>query len=377
VLALAHSVVGRERAEQLLSGTYDAAVLLTGSGALGARRAIRALLGRAAPVVYLVDVGISTTVAALIARALGRRVLLDTGDVAYELARSVGGRSAASLLAVRLGEQAALRASHHVIVRGRRHASLIPRPATHIPDLAPPGTAPRDGGPVRRRLGLERAFVVGLVGSIRLAPALGITYGWDLVEALTHSPVRVHALIVGDGDGLPQLQARARELGVHGRCRFVGRVASQQVDTYIGAMDVAISTQSDDTVGAVRTTGKLPLYLAGGCPVLATHVGEAIDLLAPLGWTLPYEGVVDRAYPARLGAAITAWEADPGGAGRRREQALELSGRAFDAAEMRERLRSVITSLLATSSHSATASAPRGHARRGTRRRPRARARSG
>jgi hypothetical protein len=346
VLALAHSDVGGERAEQLLSGMYDARILVAGGGARGARRAMRALLDCAAPLVYLVDLGISTTVAAIAGRALGRQVVLDTGDVAYDLARSVGGRSPPNLVAVRLGEGVALRAAHHIVVRGRRHAPLVPGTATLIPDLAPPGTAPRDGGPVRRRLGLEHAFVVGLVGSIRLAPRLGVTYGWDLVEALTHAPGRVRALIVGDGDGLPALEARARALRVHDRCRFVGRVGSGEVDEFIGAMDVAISTQSNDTVGAVRTTGKLPLYLASGCPVLATHVGEAIDLLGPLGWTLPYEGVIDRAYPARLGAAIAALEADPDGASHRREQALELSRSAFDAAEMRERLRAVISPLL-------------------------------
>lgn len=342
VLAIAHSAYGRDRARQLLDGVVAARVVAAGDGAAGARRAVRALLGSRAPVVYLVDVGVSTTVAAVVARALGRRVVLDTGDVAYELARSVGGRSAAGLLSVRLGEEAALRAADHVVVRGRRHAPLVHRPATHVPDLAPPEAGPRSGERVRRELGLDDAFVVGLVGSIRRAPRLGVTYGWDLVDALPRTSPRVRALIVGDGDGLPELRERAASLGVTERCRFVGRVGSAEVAEYIGAMDVTLSTQSNDTVGAVRTTGKLPLYLACHRPVLATHVGEAIDLLAPLGWTLPYDGVVDPAYPARLAEAVESWAADPDAMARRRRQAEELHRRAFDPVVMRERMRSVL-----------------------------------
>jgi glycosyltransferase involved in cell wall biosynthesis len=152
---------------------------------------------------------------------------------------------------------------------------------------------------------------------------------------------------VGDGDGLEDLQARARAHGVEDRIRFVGRVGSDEVDHYIAAMDVALSTQSNDAVGAVRTTGKLPLYLSCGAPVLATHVGEAIDLLAPLGWTVPYDGVVDPGYPARLAAVIGDWAQDPAAMARRREEALALSRSAFDRDEMRARLRAVIDPLLA------------------------------
>ncbi len=342
MLVLAHSEYARDRAMQLLEGVSVARIVRTGTGMRGVRRAVRALLSDHSSVVYLVDLGMSTTVGAVLARLLGRRVILDTGDVAYELAKSVGGRSAVGLALVRLGETGALLASHRVVVRGRRHAALVPRPATHIPDLAPPGTKPQSGERVRRELGLEDRFVVGLVGSIRRAPRLGITYGWDVVEALTRTPPAVRGLIVGDGDGLPELTEHARSLGVMSRCHFVGSVSPVHVGEYIAAMDVAISTQSNDVVGAVRTTGKLPLYLACRCPVLATHVGEAIDLLAPLAWTLPYDGVVDRFYPRRLAEAIGRWADDPPAMARRREQAAELYRRAFDPEIMRARLRSVL-----------------------------------
>jgi GT2 family glycosyltransferase len=339
VLAIGHSAYGAERAAQLLG----CRVVHAAGGRRGVRRALGAALRADERILYLVDVGMSTTAAAVAGRLRRRRVVLDTGDVAYDLARSVGSRGRLGLAAVRLGERIALRSAHHVVVRGRAHAALVGAPSTHVPDVAPPTASPRDGAPIRARLGLEGRFVAGLVGSLNYAPRHGRGYGWDLVEALASTPDDVVALIVGDGPGIERLQRRAAELGVAKRCHFVGRIDSAEVADYIAAMDAGISTQTNDVVGAVRTTGKLPLYLACGLPVLASDVGEAARLLGPLGWTLPYEGVVDDAYPERLAAALAGWARDPAGHVARRAQALELSRRCFDPVELGERLRSAIS----------------------------------
>jgi hypothetical protein len=303
-----------------------------------------ACLRTRAKLVYCIDIGLSTTVVAVMARLLRRRVVVDTGDAAFLLAKSVGGRSRVALAAVWLGEQAALRAAHRIVVRGHAHIATLPRrPATVIPDIAPPGTRPHPADDVRRTLGLDSSFVVGLVGSLNFAPRLGVCYGWDLVEALAATPASVTAVVVGDGDGRSWLERRAFELGAADRCRFLGQVDSGQVARLVSAMDVGLSTQSNDMVGAVRTTGKLPLYLACGCPVIASHVGEAARLLGPLGWTLPYQGVVDRDYPSRLAERIRSWADEPQAQQtQRREQAIRLSRAAFDPAEARRRLRFVL-----------------------------------
>jgi glycosyltransferase involved in cell wall biosynthesis len=295
-----------------------------------------------ARIVYLVDVGMSTTTAAVVARLLRKSVIVDTGDAAFAIARSVGGRSLVGLALVGAGEEITYRCAQHVVVRGREHLPMVPRSATHIPDLPPADAKPVPATALRQALAIDNSFVVGIVGSIVRAPRLGITYGWDIIEALALTTAEVSALIVGDGTGLEQLEARAEELGVASRCRFIGAVHSTKVFEYVSAMDVGISTQSNDVVGRVRTTGKLPLYLACGCPVLASHVGAAAELLGPLGWTLPYDGVVDVSYPARLAAAIDAWSADTCGQEQRRVAALNLAREAFDADVMRERLAKVL-----------------------------------
>jgi glycosyltransferase involved in cell wall biosynthesis len=348
MLAIGHSRAAAYRAGQLFEGREEAQVVYAGHGPRGVVRAIRALVIVRPKLVYLVDVGLSTTAAGSAARLLGSKVVLDTGDLAFALARSTGSHSRVGLALVWGGEKLLMWLASHVVVRGVAHLSLLgERPATFAPDLAPEEARPVSGAAVRQRLGLQEAFVVGLVGSLVRAPRLGVSYGWDLVEALPRTSRRVHALIVGDGDALPDLRTRARALGVGRRCHFVGYVHPDEVAEWIGAMDAALSTQSNDPVGSVRTTGKLPLYLACGCPVLASDVGEARRLLGPLGWTIPYQGVVDRGYPARLAARIEDWAADPEGAPERTRTALELSRRAFDSDAVRRRVQQAVAQLVA------------------------------
>ena len=80
---------------------------------------------------------------------------------------------------------------------------------------------------------------------------------------------------------------------------FTGRVNYDELPRYLNLMDVCISTQSNDPVGQVRTSGKLPLYLACGRFVLATDVGEAARVL-PREMLVTYNGANDPDYPARL-----------------------------------------------------------------------------
>jgi glycosyltransferase involved in cell wall biosynthesis len=344
LVVVPHSLPAAERAEQLFATREDTRIFAPVESA----PALMHALARVRPQgIYLIDVGRKTTLLAFMARLLGISVILDTGDLVYELERSRGARSRVGLAAVWLGEQLSLRLANAVVVRGRLHEALLSgRRVTFAPDLAPRGARPISGVEMRARLGLDGEFVVGLVGSLQTAPRLGISYGWDLVEALFSAPSEVHALVVGDGPARPALETRAAELGVTPRCHFVGSVPPDEVAPWVGAMDAAVSTQTNDRVGAVRTTGKLPLYLACGCPVLASDVGEARRLLGPLGWTIPYEGIVDRTYPARLAAALAGWARDRAGAPIRREQALRLHREAFDEGAVRDNVWHAVDAVL-------------------------------
>lgn len=296
--------------------------------------------------IYLVDATKSTFLVGVVASAFNIPFVLDTGDVVHALSKSLG-RSSIRVSATRWAEQWLHRHASLTITRGREHARLLKGASTlFAPDVAPATARPHDRNRAQAELGLEGQFVVGLVGTLEYAAGLDLVYGWDLVEALSYCSDSVTGVIVGEGSGLALLRRRAAELGVENRCLFLGPIPPSEVAPVISAFDFGLSTQTNDVVGMVRTTGKLPLYLACGCPVLASAVGEAPYVLPP-DWTVPYRGQVDRGYPQRLAAKITDFSTgSPEEWMARHSVALELSDRHYSRQRVREVVHQAIRELL-------------------------------
>lgn len=240
----------------------------------------------------------------------GLPYVLDTGDVIYEMARRSGIGGGPRLPWLWLFERLAQNRSAALVVRGTRHQEHL-RQQGHrrvevIRDgyVEPAAVDPGRVDALRSRLGLEGRFVLGVMGSTVFSPRLGICYGWDLVEALAALPdLPVHGLVIGDGTGLGWLKEKAVRLGVADRVVFTGRIPYPEVPVHLRLMDVALSTQTNNLPGQVRTTGKLPEYMAAGRFILASKVGEAALLLPP-EMLLEYQGEVDPAYPARVAGRI-------------------------------------------------------------------------
>jgi glycosyltransferase involved in cell wall biosynthesis len=274
-----------------------------------AQRAFDEALAATRPdVVYVMDLAVAGVAAAARWRIRHQAaVIVDTGDAITALARSAG-RNPLALAATAGLERTGLWLADHVVVRGTRHHELLTaegRASTVIPDgVDLQAFSAVDPAPARADFRLGDSFVVGLLGSCAWNPRLRIAYGWDIVDALALlRDVPVTALLIGDGSGIGHLQQRAAALGVADRLRFTGRRPLADLPALLSACDVCLSTQTNDLVGNVRTTGKLPLYL--GCErfVLASAVGEAARVLPP-EMLLPYDGVVDGGYPRRLAQRI-------------------------------------------------------------------------
>lgn len=260
-------------------------------------------------IVYVFDMGYSGVLAGAFYKLVSRRPLvIETGDVISALARSLGRTAVALWLTERL-ESLALAVADRIVVRSITFQEVLRERGMENVTVIPDGVdthlfTPREAGRLRADLGLDDVLVVGLVGTCRWSPRVNWCYGMELVEAmkwLEGEPVK--GLIVGSGDGVPRLKKRARELGVAQKIVFAGRVPYEKLPEYINAMDVCLSTQTNDLVGRVRTTGKLPLYLACGRFVLATRVGEAPRFL-PEEMLIPCRGVIDPDYPRRLAERI-------------------------------------------------------------------------
>jgi glycosyltransferase involved in cell wall biosynthesis len=257
------------------------------------------------------DIAAAGVLAATIVSVLtSSRLVIDTGDATAALARSVGCRTLAHRAVAAL-ECLAHRRADLLVVRGRYHRLYL-RDRGHsgaviqIPDLPPPTepVSPERARRVREALNLGTALTVGFVGSLIWSRRLRRCYGWELIEALAIlRDLPICGVVIGDGTGLAWLKQRASQLGVRGRIVFMGAVNTARIAEHLAVVDVCLSTQTDDLPGWVRTTGKLPLYLANRRFILATDVGEA-------SWVLPgemlveYSGTLDRDYPARLAARL-------------------------------------------------------------------------
>ncbi len=282
--------------------------------------------------IYVMDTAYTGVLAGLTAKNLtGCKLVVDTGDVAFELAKSVGIYSKRQLALIRWIEQLAMTNSDYLIVRGSYHKQWLANQGIQNIEFIPdgidfPSVQPVDSTLLRQQLGLEKCLVVGVVGTMAWSKQHQMCYGWDIVEALAFlKDFPAKALLVGDGNGRTILEQRAKELGVRDRIVFTGQLPYEQLPQYISAMDVCLSTQSNDLVGMVRTTGKLPLYLAYGRYVIATDVGEAKRVLPGVGWLLSYEGVRDVHHPARLADHLKLLLAEP--------ERLQVAAAARDVAQ--------------------------------------------
>jgi glycosyltransferase involved in cell wall biosynthesis len=274
---------------------------------------IRAALQFNPQIIYVMDTAYTGILAGYISKKLfGCKLVTDTGDVAYELAKSEGKYSSNQLALIKWVEQLAIQHSDCLVVRGSYHKHFLEQQGIYKSVFVPDGVdidiinyQPSNVISLRASLGLDSDLVIGLVGTMIWSQKYQMCYGWDIIETLALLRDKsVKALLVGDGDGRHYLEKRARELNVSDRVIFTGSLPYNELQRYISVMDVCISTQSNDLVGMVRTTGKLPLYLAYGKYVIATDVGEAKLVLPGIGSLLPYEGVKDNNYPKRLALQI-------------------------------------------------------------------------
>jgi len=291
-------------------------------------------------VIYIFDMSFSGVLAGALYKVIfGARLIIDTGDAIYDLAKSMA-RSRVGLGLTGLLEAISFRAADRIVVRGTFHQRLLEERGIHA-ELIQDGVdtsqfKPMDVAALRKEYGLEGHLTVGAVGSVIWNDALGMCYGSEVAEVinlLKDSPVR--GVIIGDGPGLSRLKVLARELGVEDRILFPGRIAYDALPRFLNMIDVCISTQTNDVVGQVRTTGKLPLYMATGRYVLATNVGEA-TLCLPEEMLIEFNVKRD-SYARRLAERVDALVKDRRGLARGLENS-EVAKTKFDYSVLASKL---------------------------------------
>jgi glycosyltransferase involved in cell wall biosynthesis len=337
-----------------LADHFEISLIHRRGGKLAATRQMFCEIIRRRPqLCYVFDMAASGILAAgLYRQATGTPFIVDTGDDIVALGRALG-RSGLSLMATQWLERYSLRRAACVVVRGSKHLeklSVRGIRAEFVPDgvdveqFAPPShLPPRD---------LDQPLTVGLIGSSIWIPTR-TCYGWELVELIRllsdRLDRRVRGVMVGDGSGIEHLKRRSAELGISDRMSFLGRVSYDQLPALLHTFDICLSTQTNDEIGQVRTTGKLPLYLAAGRFVLASRVGEAARVLPP-EMLVSAEGNMATEYPQRLADRIVALlhELRPH---RLQHRCIELADKNFAYDRLAQRLQNLVHRHLPAAMH--------------------------
>jgi glycosyltransferase involved in cell wall biosynthesis len=261
-------------------------------------------------ILYLVDLGYSATLASLAFHmSASCAMVIETGDPLAELLWAGGRVGQIGRFWIRRYERAVLRRANRVVVRGSGLKEYLLRLGVTEANTLPDGVdtelfRPLEVGHLRRDLRLNDRLVIGVLGSLNWSRRLQWGYGSELVDVLaTLQELPVHGLVVGDGPGRTMLEREAARRGVTERITFVGHIRHSLLPPYINAMDICLSTQTNDCVGRSRTTAKLPLFMACGRFVLASRVGEAAHVL-PDEMLLEYQEGFDPDYPGRLAERI-------------------------------------------------------------------------
>lgn len=314
-----------------------------------ARRFCRDAVATRPDVVWVEGMGYTGILGGLAAKAAIRsRFILSTGDAAYAFARANMGAAKAQV--VRAMELTALRVSDAIVVWGPYHKTLLEGQGYRNVHWIPGGVdttlfRPMDVHDLRARLGLDGALSIGVVGSINWNRRLEYSYGRDLLEVLRLLPdAPVKGVVVGEGDGVPFLRTLAERYGLGDRVVFAGWVDHEELPRYVNAMDVCLSTQSNDLVGEVRVTAKVPEYLACGRYVIASAVGGAKEFVAGCGRVIPCTGVLDPAYLAGVADEIKRILADRTILERGRAGVAVAEG-VFDYVTLRRKLTEVLATV--------------------------------
>lgn len=297
---------------------------------------------------YLMQPGYINSTAGIISKTLFKtKIIIDTGDISYEVAKLTGSRSYLEIIFIKNMEKLLLKMSDLIFVRGIYHKKYLNclgyNNAYFIPDGVDTETITTmdETLELRKKLNLENYFTIGIIGTINWSKKLQMCYGWEILETVKiMNNLRVKGIIIGDGSGLYKLKEKAKEYGIHDKILFTGNIDYKGLAKYLNLIDVCISTQTNNIVGWTRTTGKLPIYLAHNRYILATKVGSATTIL-PEEMLVPYHGIKDPHYPEELAQRIRKLYYTPALL-KLRENGHKIAKEHFEYSELAKKIATII-----------------------------------
>ncbi len=132
---------------------------------------------------------------------------------------------------------------------------------------------------LRRRLGCGVEPLVIYFGAMH-----GVAHGLDMLldafATLWRSSSEARLLMVGDGDDLPSLKARAAQMGIAAGTSWTGYVLPEEVPAHVALAHCSVDPVHDTPGARARFPLKIVESLAQGVPVVTGDVGDRREVLA-------------------------------------------------------------------------------------------------
>ena len=163
---------------------------------------------------------------------------------------------------------------------GRIAPSVI---SPNAADLAHFDPARFDTAGLRAERGLQQRVVCGFIGSF--AHWHGVDAFVDAIAPRLDEAPELALVLVGDGRMLPAVRALVAERGLAGRVLLPGRVAHEQIASWIACMDYAVLPDSNDYGSPM----KLFEFMAMGVAVVAPDYAPVAEVIEEdrTGWLFP------------------------------------------------------------------------------------------
>ena len=198
----------------------------------------------------------------------------------------------------------------------------------------------------RRELGISDVPTVVWIGV--LSPWQGLQVLMRAAPLVRDSVPDARFVIVGDGPCIAACQAEATALGVADAFTFTGRVAHENVPTYINSADVCLSLRygsgppvcaPEGSISALKTA----VYLSCGRPVITTTFDEMGLRIQQRGAGFAVPPNDPRALAERLVQVLTESESDRAG---RSRQAKNIAAEQGDWDTAAERIEALLRRLM-------------------------------
>lgn len=237
-------------------------------------------LRRGVDVVHAANPPDSLFVVGAVFRLLRKRFVFDHHDLAPEVYLSRFRHPRRNLIyrVLKLMERATYAVADVVIATNESYAA---RARTQGKKAADRVFVVRNGPPLSyvplpppEELTRRARYIIGYVGTI--GPQDGLDYWIRAIHHLVEKLGRRDflAVIIGDGDALPNVQSLAKVLGVDSHVLFTGRLSPIESRRYLSATTLCVQPDPLSPLNDLSTMNKTMEYMALGKPTVAFNLKE-------------------------------------------------------------------------------------------------------